>query len=56
MMPIAYIGFFILNNSKKYLDQDRPNGAKAVIWNIAMLIAIIVSVVSVGYYLYAQLF
>ena len=56
MMPIAYIGFFILNNSKKYPEKDKPSGTKAIVWNIAMLIAIIVSVASMGCYLYAQLF
>lgn len=56
MLPIAYVGFFILNNSKKYLKQDKPSGTKAIVWNIAMLIAIVVSVASVCYYLYAQFF
>ena len=56
MLPIAYVGFFILNNSKKYLKQDKPSGTKAIVWNIAMLIAIVVSVASVCYYLYVQFF
>jgi len=55
MLPIAYIGFFVLNNSQKYLKDDKPRGRKAIIWNIAMLIAIIVSLGSVGYYLYSHL-
>jgi len=53
LMPIAYVGFFILNNSKKYLGDDKPRGAKALIWNIAMLLAIAVSLTSVCYYLYS---
>ena len=53
LMPIAYVGFFILNNSKKYLREDKPHGTKAIVWNIAMLIAIIVSITSVCYYLYS---
>jgi Mn2+/Fe2+ NRAMP family transporter len=52
MLPVAYIAFFILHNSSKYLGRDKPRGKKAVVWNIAMLVAIIVSVVSIGYYLY----
>lgn len=55
LMPIAYVGFFILNNSEKYLGEDKPRGTKAVVWNIAMLVAIIVSVTSVCYYLYSIL-
>ncbi len=52
MLPIAYIAFFILHNSSKYLGDDKPRGKKAVIWNIAMLVAILVSVVCIVYYLY----
>lgn len=53
MLPIAYISFFILNNSKEYLEENKPKGAGAVIWNIAMLIAIGVSICSVIYFLYS---
>lgn len=56
LLPIAYIGFFILNNSKKYLDKDKPTGAKALAWNAAMLIAVAASVASASYYLYTRLF
>jgi Mn2+/Fe2+ NRAMP family transporter len=47
MLPIAYIGFFLLNNSEKYMGEDKPRGAKAVVWNSAMLFAILVTVASV---------
>jgi len=55
LIPIAYIIFFVLHNNKKYLGDDKPRGAKAVAWNIAMLVAIISSVLWAGYYVYAQL-
>jgi manganese transport protein len=51
MLPIAFVGFFILNNSKKYLGDDKPSGTKAVIWNIAMVISIGVAIASIVYYL-----
>jgi len=51
MLPISFIAFLILNNSKKYLWKDKPSGAKAVVWNIAMLVSIIVTVASIVYYL-----
>jgi Mn2+/Fe2+ NRAMP family transporter len=51
MLPIAFIAFFILNNSKKYLGEDKPKGIKAVVWNIAMLISIGVTIASIIYYL-----
>jgi manganese transport protein len=51
MLPIAFIGFFILNNSGAYLGEDKPRGPKALIWNIAMIVSIAVSVASIVYYL-----
>ena len=51
MLPIAFIAFFILNNSRKYLGDDKPGGMKAVIWNIAMVISIGVAIASIVYYL-----
>jgi manganese transport protein len=50
LLPIAYVGFFLLNNSKKYLGDDKPKGTTAVVWNIAMLMAIGIIVVSAVYY------
>jgi manganese transport protein len=52
LLPVSYAAFFILNNSKKYLGEDKPTGAKAVVWNIGMLAAIIISAASSCYYLY----
>ena len=55
LLPFAYIIFFILNNSKKYLGADKPAGTKAILWNAAMLIAIIISIASASYYLYSHI-
>ena len=55
LLPFAYIIFFILNNSRKYLGPDKPTGTKAIIWNIGMLIAIITSITSACYYLYSHI-
>jgi len=55
MLPIAFVAFFILNNSRKYLGDDKPSGAKAVVWNIAMLISIGVAFASIIYYLVSQI-
>lgn len=51
MLPIAFIAFFILNNSKRYLGKAKPTGIKALVWNIAMLISICATVASIVYYL-----
>ena len=42
MMPVAYIGFFILQNKKSYLGIHVNRGAKGLIWNIILIAAIAV--------------
>ena len=42
MMPVAYIGFFILQNSRSYLGADVNRGPKGWIWNALLLVAILV--------------
>ena len=51
MLPVAYIGFFLLNNSEKYLGEDKPKGKLRFWWNTGMIIAILVTLSSVTYYL-----
>ena len=55
MLPIAFIAFFILNNSKRYLGKDKPTGVKAIVWNVAMIISIGATVASIIYYLYSKI-
>jgi hypothetical protein len=52
--PLAYIIFFILNNSKRYLGSDRFTGSRALIWNLGMPAALLASIASVCYYLYSH--
>jgi Mn2+/Fe2+ NRAMP family transporter len=42
MMPVAYIGFFILQNKKSYLGNAVNRGTKGTIWNIILIVAILV--------------
>jgi manganese transport protein len=42
MMPVAYIGFFILQNKKSYLGKHVNRGTKGTIWNVILIIAILV--------------
>jgi Mn2+/Fe2+ NRAMP family transporter len=51
MLPIAFIAFFILNNSREYLGEDKPRGVKAAVWNVAMLVSIGATLASIVYYL-----
>jgi Mn2+/Fe2+ NRAMP family transporter len=55
LLPLAYIIFFILNNSKKYLGPAKPTGLKAIMWNLGMLTALLASVASACYYLYSHI-
>ncbi|MGB8704304.1 MAG: hypothetical protein WCD31_04690, partial [Gillisia sp.] len=51
MLPVAYIGFFLLNNSEKYLGKDKPKGNTRFWWNTGMIIAILATLASVVYYI-----
>ncbi len=55
LLPIAFIAFFILNNSKRYLGENKPTGTKALAWNIAMLASISATMASIIYYLVSRL-
>lgn len=52
MLPVAYIGFFMLNNSSKYLGKDMPRGKVRFWWNLGMVVAISITLISVVYYLF----
>ena len=54
MLPIAYIAFFLLNNSRRYLGQDKPSGTRGLVWNAAMLVALALSVAAAVIYTYFQ--
>jgi len=43
MLPIAYIGFFLLNNKRKYIGEAVGRGWKRSVWNAIMLVAIVVA-------------
>ncbi len=49
MLPIAYIGWFALQNSSRYLCEEKPSGKKAMYWNIALGFSLAVTLVSVVY-------
>lgn len=51
LLPVAYIGFFLLNNSEKYMSSDMVRGSKRFWWNTGMIAAIVITLISVVYYL-----
>jgi manganese transport protein len=42
MMPVAYIGFFLLQNKKSYLGDDVVRGGRGTAWNIGLILAVLV--------------
>jgi hypothetical protein len=54
LLPIAYIGFFILHNRRDYMGEAKPRGARAAAWNLAMLASIAVVTVGAVYYAYVS--
>ncbi len=55
LLPIAYIGWLILNNREEYLGADMPRGSKALVYNAAMILCIATVVSSVMYSLFIAL-
>ncbi len=49
LLPIAYVGWLVLNNSRDYLGDDMPEGRRAVLYNLAMVLCIVVVLASVTY-------
>lgn len=49
LLPIAYIGWLILNNREQYLGVDMPRGGRALLYNAAMVLCIAAVVASVLY-------
>jgi Mn2+/Fe2+ NRAMP family transporter len=49
LLPIAYLGWFFLNNNRSYLGGDCPTGGKRLIYNAAMLLCIVTVLASVIY-------
>ncbi|HEX5054380.1 MAG TPA: Nramp family divalent metal transporter [Planctomycetota bacterium] len=55
MLPIAYVGFLLLQRSSAYLGEDRPRGWRAVSTSGVLVLAILVIVVSLAFYLLQKL-
>ncbi len=49
LLPVAYIGWYVLNNSRQYLGDDRPKGKKKTRYNLAMMLCIVTVLASVTY-------
>lgn len=49
LLPIAYIGWLILNNRQDYLGEDLPKGKVKLIFNLAMILCIFTVLASICY-------
>lgn len=41
LLPIAYITFFLMMNSKRILGDEKPTGGRMLVWNVLMAISVI---------------
>ncbi len=56
MLPIAYVSFFLLMNSRKLLGDSIPRGAARVRWNVLMGLATTIATLSSIWGLYGKQF
>ncbi len=49
LLPIAYVGWLVLNNRSDYLGDDMPRGGRRWLYNVAMVLCILVVLASVSY-------
>jgi Mn2+/Fe2+ NRAMP family transporter len=54
MLPIAYVSFLLLMNSKSVLGDAMPTGSKRVVWNALMLLGTVVSAFASAWGLYGK--
>ena len=41
LLPIAYVTFFLMMNSRSLLGEDKPTGGRMVVWNVLMGISVL---------------
>jgi len=54
LLPIPYLGWLILQNSRRFLGEDKPRGRKAVYWNITLCTALAITLFSVIYTIWSK--
>jgi len=55
LMPVAYIGFILLQRNRRYLGDDAPKGALGLSWLIGMVIATLVLIAFLASYIWQNL-
>ena len=46
LLPIAYVTFWLMMNSRRILGPEKPTGTSAIVWNVLMSIAVVLSIVA----------
>jgi hypothetical protein len=54
LLPIAYITFFLMINSKSLMGDALPQGNKRIALNIAMLVALIAATIGAGWSIWSK--
>ncbi len=48
LLPVAYIAFFLMMNSRNILKEEKPTGGRMFIWNVLMGIAVLGALLAAG--------
>ncbi|HEB51787.1 MAG TPA: hypothetical protein ENI87_00890 [bacterium] len=51
MLPVAYLGFLLLQRSKAYLGEERPTGLRGVVATGGLVVAMVVILTALAFYL-----
>ena len=46
LLPIAYFTFFVMMNSKRLLGDEKPTGARMIVWNVLMGVSVLGALVA----------
>ena len=54
LLPIAYVGFFLLQGNRAYLGEHLPVGPRAKLWRAGMLVSTLVLVIGLLWFLVSE--
>ena len=52
LLPIAYVTFFLMMNSKAILGKEKPTGGRMLAWNVLMIVAVLGAFAAAGTAIY----
>lgn len=54
LLPIAYITFFLMMNSRRILGNEKPTGASMLSWNVLMIVSVLGAIVAAATAIYGK--